>query len=263
MHSLKDLKKLKQKKYRDRWGLFLVEGKRICEEALRSDWPVEAACFSAAFDHDPEAEPFRRMLRNRNIKPEPLTDDQFRKMAETENPQGILLVMRKPSPGKIDKYLDPAFPLVLLLDGIRDPGNMGTIIRSADWFGLNLIISSSDSVDYFNPKTVRSSMGSLFHLHCLEADDISQTVSSLRNNHYTLVATSSQATGTSEDVPSDKPLALILGGEAEGVSDPLQKQADLHLTIPRFGKAESLNVAVAAGILLSQLVPRMSHGKFG
>ncbi|MBN2367184.1 MAG: hypothetical protein JXL67_13530, partial [Calditrichaeota bacterium] len=125
------------KKYRDKWRLFLVEGKRLCREALNSGWKIEKAFLREDFSLDSDSGLFGKILSERKIPLRMLKPDDFRKLADTENPQGIMLIVHKPAPREMREWLAAKPRILLVLDGIRDPGNMGTIIRSADWFGVS------------------------------------------------------------------------------------------------------------------------------
>jgi TrmH family RNA methyltransferase len=254
MHSLKDYRKLHLKKYRQKWGLFVAEGKRLCRDALQSGWQIQAAFMTPDFMRDPEWPDFQEKLAEHHIPVTALQDKDFRKLADTENPQGILFIIRINPATTESEYAKAAGSLILLLDGIRDPGNMGTIIRTADWFGIPLILSSSESVDFFNQKTVRASMGSVFRLTCHETPDLRQTILHLKNNGFSVIGTSPSASRTLQDLKIQLPVALVLGGEAEGITPEVQGILDFTVMIPRRGEAESLNVSVAAGILLHELV---------
>ena len=190
MRSFKDYQKLRMKKYRRDWELCIIEGKRLCEEGLLSDWIVEAAYITDSFVNDPFYLKLKKLFSRRKITPAILNLSDFKNLAETENPQGVLIVMKIPAQAQSMDALITKSKWVLLLDGIRDPGNMGTIIRTADWFGLPLIISSSDSVDFFNPKVIRSSMGSIFRVDCLEVQDMNRMLTSLKNNNFSIIGTS-------------------------------------------------------------------------
>jgi TrmH family RNA methyltransferase len=248
MHSLKDYRKLHLKKYRQKLGLFVAEGKRLCRDALNSGWEIRAAFTMPVFMQDQEWPFFQGKLAKNHIPHASLQEKDFRLLADTENPQGILFIVSIKPATVGPEHAKAADSPILLLDGIRDPGNMGAIIRTADWFGISLIISSSDSVDFFNQKTVRASMGSIFHVTCQETLDLRQTILSLRKKGYAIIS----------DLKIQSPLALVLGGEAEGITSAVQEILDFTVTILRRGKAESLNVSVAAGIIMHELVKMQS-----
>ncbi|GAB4372841.1 MAG: RNA methyltransferase [Calditrichia bacterium] len=252
--------KLRLKKYRRMWRLFLVEGVRLCEEALNSGWEIEAAYLTHQFLTQPRAEVFQKMLQNRGIKALEVDSDIFERLSQTETPQGILLIMKMPRLDLESILQGNGKRLVLVLDAISDPGNMGTLIRTADWFGADAVISSSQSVDLYNPKVVRASMGSIFHLDCIEEESIQKTLGLLKKTGFRILSTSAKQGQPLSEVQIQPPVALILGSEAHGLPQELKNAADMTLHIPKFGQAESLNVTVAGGILLNRLAEIIFRG---
>jgi TrmH family RNA methyltransferase len=252
MTSWKQYQKLKFKKYRQEWKLFLVEGKRLCQEAANSNWTIESAFIHESFQNDPSFSSFEKTISSKNLPLQILSPSNFDKLADTKNPQGILFVMRIPQPSDPQTESWLAQPIILLLDGIRDPGNLGTIIRTADWFGVNFIASSADAVDFYNSKTIRASMGSVFRVNCLELENLSDFIKILKKNQFTILATSPQSAKSMEQLQITFPVALLLGGEAEGISSELLELSSEIIQIKKYGQADSLNVAVAAGILLNR-----------
>jgi len=250
MAHWKQYLKLKYKKYRQEWKLFLVEGKRLCQEAIDSDWTVESAIISETFLNDPVYPALEKVITARNIPLQVLSASNFNKISDTESPQGIMLVMKIPPVAEPMKESWSEHPLILILDGIRDPGNLGTIIRTADWYGVNYIACSSDSADIFNSKTSRASMGSLFRVRCQEFSHLPDLVKTLKENRFMILATSPRASKLLEEIQVSFPMAILVGGEAEGISPALMKLSPEIIQIKKYGQAESLNAAVAAGILL-------------
>jgi TrmH family RNA methyltransferase len=249
--SWKQYARLKQKKHREELGLFLVEGVRLCREALLSEWPVQVAYFSESFRQSGDFTEFDTYFRQRRIPAHPVSDANLKKLSDTEHPQGIVLVMKmKPALPEDFSWLRKK-RFLLLLDGIRDPGDLGTILRAADWFGVEMVVTSPDSVDWYNPKVVRASMGAFFHVPFAEVADLIGFVEALQTRGIRVVATSIRNASLLNKVHISPPLAVVLGGEAQGVSSALLQKADLRVRIPRYGMAESLNVAVAGGIVLN------------
>lgn len=232
---------LKQKKYRVREGLFLVEGKRAVAEAKASCWAIDSYFYTKLPEgwEDPETSPQTYYH---------VTDAVFRKAADTEDPQGIGALVRMPEKSLRD--FAPEKGLVLVLAGIQDPGNAGTLIRSADAMGSVGVICLDGTVDLYNPKVVRSTMGSLFHLPVFTNVAVRELADWSRAGHVPLWAT---ALAGAEDVTrlAFPPCsALILGSEGNGVPEVLLAMADKKVKIPMYGHAESLNVAIAGSILL-------------
>ena len=191
----------------------------------------------------------RQHLEEKQIPLTILKNANFKKLSDTKHPQGIALVVDIPKYDIQELQLN-RINFLVILDGIRDPGNLGTIIRSADWFGAGAVILSEDCVELFNPKVIRSTMGSVFHLPVFEVKEIKQFLAKLKVNNFFTIAASVSAETDLEKIQVRKPVALILGGEVQGISSALQKEADAVVKIRKFGKAESLNVAQAGAIAL-------------
>ena len=167
-------------------------------------------------------------------------------VCDTHTPQGCAAVLRMQERSADGKRL-------VVMDGVQDPGNVGTIIRTADAAGLDGVLMSSACADPFSPKVLRATMGSVFHLPIRVTDALAPELASLRENGYTVI--SSQLDGMSfYDVPHPiERFALVIGNEGNGVTDAVKAEANLHLKLPMRGKAESLNAAVAAGIMMYEL----------
>lgn len=251
MHSWKHYKKLHQKKYRDEWNLFIVEGTRFCLEALQSNWKTEAAFINDNFLYHPSYQIFNNFFHQKQIVPQSLAEKEFKQLSMIQNPQGVLLVMQIPERYFDVKIISTKMNVVLLLESIRDPGNLGTIIRTADWFGIKLIIASSDCAEFFNPKCLRASMGSIFRVKCFEVNELNVWIQKLKNDDFFIVGTSPHTGQPLFRLKVRYPLAICLGGEANGISDNIQKSVDITTYIPKYGEGESLNVAVSAGILMN------------
>ncbi len=254
MYSWKHYKKLHLKKYRQERKSFIVEGKRLCLEAMNSHWSIEAAFVSEKFQRDAAFQEIYHRLINKNIPLSIISDKQFTQLSDTDTPQGILLVVHHPAPKSTEIEELMLYNIIILLDGIRDPGNLGAIVRTAHWFGVPAIFSSPDSVDFYNLKSVRASMGSLFQVYCTETEDLFAFINRLKRQHYTIIGTAASGGVEPDSGEITFPLALVMGSEAEGISTPLIPLIDRMITIKKFSNAESLNVAVATGILLDHLV---------
>lgn len=242
-NELKYYSSLLRKKERDSEGKFIAEGKRIVEEGLKSNFFCEIIiCTDEFLKKNP------LLTGNYSARTETVIEKDFHKLSDTEHPQGVLGVFYK-SPS--EKNL-PGSGLVVLLESVSDPGNAGTIIRNADWFGVSTVIFNEKSVDPYNLKVVRASMGSLFHLDVFETTNFTDNIRELKSHSYTIIC----ADMAGESVYDYKPApntALILSSEAFGPSQEVLKLADKIITIPQKGKAESLNVASASAVILSHL----------
>jgi TrmH family RNA methyltransferase len=240
---VKKIAELKLKKFRQETGTFFLEGKRAVEEAVHGDWGIEKLFFTM---------PYKKLweqLGGDAIDSYQVSDSVMAKMSSTENPQGIGAVVKiKPQPKLADFAWDKG--LVLVLDGVKDPGNTGTIIRTADAAGARAVILLSETAELFNPKVVRSTMGSIFHLPVFTNVTIEELVNWCQTEKLPLWATALEGAENLFKAKWPDRTVLVMGSEAQGVSPVLLAKADKKVCLPMFGKAESLNVAVAAGVCL-------------
>lgn len=237
---VKEWKKLLTKKGRDQSGNYMLEGAHLIEEALKSDDIIEIMVqnnFTAI-----EIEQLRKF-------PVTLISPEISQaISATETPQGIFAACKKRSAG-----VNPAVHRkLLLLDGVQDPGNIGTMIRTADAAGIDAVIFGERTGDLYNPKVIRSAQGSHFHLQT-ETGSLTEWIQKLKSADIPVYGTALEnASPFTEVTPTDS-FALIVGNEGAGVDPANLRQTDQNLYIPLYGKSESLNVAVAAGILLYHL----------
>jgi TrmH family RNA methyltransferase len=226
-------------------GAFLAEGVRLVEEALAANWPCQFVFYT-----DELSDRGRQLLdavRNRGIEADEVEGRLLRSVSDTETPQGVLAVLElsdRPIPNL------PTF--ILIPDSIRDPGNLGTLLRSADAAGVQAVILPPETTDAFAPKVVRAGMGAHFRLpiRSMDWDEIRRLTDSLKLN--VLLADMSGRSCWEADLRS--PLALIVGGEAEGATQPARELASQRVSIPMAGAAESLNAAVAGSVLMFEVV---------
>ncbi len=236
---------LKQKKYRQQRGLFLAEGLRTVEEAVRYG-SVESIFYTAIED-----ERTRSVLEEAAAQQVQLicvSEAVMKKIADTETPQGVLAVCRME---KISlEELLAGGRMLLVLDRVGDPGNIGTMLRTADAAGLGGLLLLKGCADIYAPKTVRASMGSLFHVPVLSGLSEEQFVSAAHKAGYELLVTCLDGADNLYQADLSGRLAFVMGNEANGVSAGLLAAADKRVFIPMQGRAESLNVAMAAGIVM-------------
>lgn len=237
---------LQEKKHRDRLGQFLAEGPHMIAEALSCGAAVRAVVYDAERGLPPElAEPLR--LCGKAVELVAASRAVVAKCAGTDSPPPAFAVVDKPSADRSALYRERGF--VVVLDGVRDPGNAGTIIRSADAAGADAVVLGRGCVDLYNPKVVRSTMGSLFHLPVLEGD-LAELLPEARSRGMKLAGTSLQAARGLYECDLTEPTWLLLGSEADGLSPLSLQQMDYGVLIPMKGRSESLNVAMAATIVL-------------
>ncbi|MEO8721082.1 MAG: RNA methyltransferase [Ginsengibacter sp.] len=240
---VKYIQSLSHKKFRDEEGVFVAEGPKIVSEFLLSENGV-CNIICAEKSWLTENEILIKQLNPNNIFE---TDDHWLKsISLLKTPNQVVAVFKKKPPIEIKEFSDK---ISLMLDDLQDPGNMGTIIRIADWFGIENIVCSDNSVDCYNPKVVQSTMGSLLRVNVLYTDLMFFIGKNKKINLY-----ASALSGLSVyDLPKITEGIILIGNESKGIQSDLLKVASTRITIPRFGRAESLNAAVASGIILSQI----------
>ena len=249
--ALKDLRALRLKKHRHAQGQALVEGARLVGAALGSDAEVAQLFWTEAFAASPAALPLKSALQRRGLPPTDLTGTQAEQLAETRHPQGVFAVVAQPRVAPDAQRL--LQPPILILDAIADPGNLGTLLRTADWFGLPTVWVSAESADVTSPKVLRAGAGAHFHLPTLWQGALPSLADRLAAGNTTLIgAVLDGAPLTAAALPGND-WALVVGSEAHGLSPFWRQRLDRALTIPGVGRAESLNAAVATGILLHYL----------
>ncbi len=250
--KLKELLKLKTKKGRSQQGKFLLEGLRLCEEALNSDWDVESILLTTSFEDKIKEKTFFGKLQKSKAKLIVMKTHDLQKLSDTVTPPGIMCVVRIRKI-QIEEIWKRSNNFILALDGIRDPGNVGTLIRTADAFGADGALLSNDTVELLNPKVVRSTMGSIFHLPVWDEVDLEKTLPELRKRNYKILGTDARKGKRLDSVDYSGNICILIGNEAEGLRENLLALSDELVHIPIYGKAESLNAAVAGGILLYEI----------
>lgn len=253
---VKYLVKLKNRRFREREGKFLIEGARFVEEALKSGWPVEGLVYSGDFPESGRWAGITAAAQRLDIRIITVTGKVMKELSSTETPQGVVALCGMKS-WRVEDILagrpgrgEGKNALVVVADGVSDPGNLGTIIRSADAFGADGAVLTRGTVDPYNSKVLRSTMGSVFHIPVAGGADPAGLYRDLTGKGVELLV------GVPEDgVPVSRldlcgPLALVVGSEAGGPSRELLSLPHKKATIPMPGGAESLNAAVAASIML-------------
>ncbi|MCA0757821.1 RNA methyltransferase [Paenibacillus sp. N4] len=239
---------LLDKKFRDRSGQFLIEGVHLVLEALKGGAGVTTIVYDAERGLPAELKQERAagiaVSGPEWVQASPAV---MSKCTGTDTPPPVFAVLPKLKTDRSALFRDGG--IVVVLDGVRDPGNAGTIIRSADAVGADAVVLGKGCVDLYNPKTVRSTMGSLFHLPIVEAD-LAELLPEAKVESVKLVGTSLQAQHTCYGYDWTQSTWLLLGNESEGLSQAVREQVDESVIIPMIGQAESLNVAMAGTVLL-------------
>ena len=239
-NEIKRIKSLQQKKFRDESGLFVVEGEKMVEEALRSGFEVEAV-----------------------YRKDEIGENAMSRITSLATPSPVLAVLKQPADHKIEDLsaLEPLLSeggLFLALDTIRDPGNLGTILRVADWFGINAVFASADTVDVFNPKVVQATMGAVFRvkMHYLDLPSLSRMILDRGGKVYGTFLDGENMYEKSLDNGTESPVAIVIGNEANGISQQMEALVSDRLYIPPYPAdspgSESLNAAIATAITIAE-----------
>lgn len=241
--EIKAVRKLQKRRQREKMQQYLIEGHHLVGEAIKANAPIQQiyATETAAKQGDYD---------NVTLISEEVADA----LRETTHSQGVFAVVAMPNEELVMDQLGSA---VLLLDGVQDPGNLGTIVRTADAFGYRDILLGEGTVDRYNEKTLRAMQGSHFHVN-MYTTNLEQTVPALQSVGYRIGATLLDETSTSirqSDLTMSGRWGLVLGNEGHGVSQAIADLSDVHLHIPMIGDAESLNVAIAGSVAMYQFPP--------
>lgn len=249
--KIKYTKSLLKSKGRNKEKKFIIEGYRILTLALECDARLEYVFINEEFEKKKEHSEFVALLQSKNIKIYKTTNKIFQEMVDTENTQGILGVL-KYKQRDLANNINSDDKFVLILDRIQDPGNMGTIIRTADSAGIDGIILLKGCVDIYNPKVIRSTMGSIFDMNIINATQ-DEAVDFLKENGFSIVSSYLQTDNFYHETSYDGKIALVIGNEANGINDELIASSDKLIKIPIYGSAESLNAAISAAILMYEI----------
>lgn len=246
---IKHIKKLKDKKERDLSNEYIIEGIKLIQEAMQENAKIKQIIIC---DDCEKTESIPKDLMYEIAKQECIyvTNKVFDSITEVMNPQGILAIIEKQSK---EIQIDDKQDIILALDDIQDPGNLGTILRTADSIGLTQILVSKGTADSYNPKVVRSTMGAIFRVKIIECEDLVKTLKEIKKHKFEIVVSSLQTDNSIYDINYHKKV-IVIGNEANGVKREIQDLADKKIKIPMLGKTESLNASVATGIILYEYV---------
>ena len=247
--TIKQIRKLKDKKYRDQNKEFIIEGIKLLKEAIQEKVKIKTivVCDDCEKNGTLDKKLLYEMAKYNCIY---VTEKVFNILTDVSNPQGVLAVVEKNNDINNINFDDD---LILILDNLQDPGNLGTIIRTIDSVNLKQIIVSKGSSDVYNPKVVRSTMGAIFRVKVLESENLQETIKEIKKHKFKILATDLNTNSSIYDEKYSK-CAIIIGNEANGVSKEILSLADKKIKIPMLGKTESLNASVATGIILYEYV---------
>ena len=241
---------LRRKRERESSGCFLAEGLRLCEEAARSDWGIRLCVFRGDLSESERGRRLLAKLHERGVPLHEVPEKEMARVATTVHAQGVLVVVERRRTS-LESLSFGAGPLVVTLDGVRDPGNVGTIIRAADWFAADAVLLCAGCADLYNPKTVRATAGALFHVPVVTRVSLPKAIARLRGDGFQSFAGTLDGKPWWEEWAGAESRLLVLGSEARGVSEGALAAVEARVSVPGLGRAESLNVAIAAGVLLA------------
>jgi RNA methyltransferase, TrmH family len=254
--EIKFLRSLQQKKNRDVEHKFLLEGWRPLHDALRSNFRIDYIAVLTEASQQPEHRPLFALARERGIIIKEIKELQLKQISDAVHTQGVIaLVNQQTEPFDAKSIQSSHF--IVACDRISDPGNLGTILRTCDWFSVDAVLLSEECVSLYNEKVVRSTAGSIFHVNVFENINLENALLNLKSEGFKVIVTALNGK-TLKAFSLPEKAVLLLGNEAQGVSPQLIQQADAVVSIPRYGKAESLNVGIACGIFLDHWRNRLN-----
>ncbi len=235
----------KKSKARNEENVFVVEGLRMFVEVPKDR--VEKVYVSESF--------YNKKKQDFDWKEFPyeiLSDSVFQYVSDTKTPQGVLSIIKQQK-YNIEELLEIQNPHFMVLDNLQDPGNLGTIVRTAEGAGANAVFLSRESVDIYNPKTIRSTMGSIYRMPVIYVDDLLQLLERFKEKGIKSYAAHLQGKNTYDKEDYRTGTAILIGNEGNGLRDEVSNKADIWVQIPMFGQVESLNAAIAASVLMFEV----------
>jgi TrmH family RNA methyltransferase len=252
--KVKELRELSRKKVRNGEGKFVIEGLRLTQEAVNSDFEIVEAMYTEDAASESAGKALVQRLRKKTPNVLQIPAREMKLIADTVTAQGFIAVVRRKvvAPDSVLRAENIQSVLVAF-DAVSDPGNLGSMIRTCDWFGVQGVLLGQNCVELNNPKVLRGTMGGVFHLPIAEEVDLLSFISRAKSMDYKAYVTDIAGETHFDHVRYPHKVLFIFGNEAWGVSDQVKKLADVRVAIRRYGSAESLNVGVACGIVLSAL----------
>ena len=235
----------KKSKVRNEEKVFVVEGLRMFVEVPKER--VEKVYVSETFYHKKKQE-----LNWEEVPLEILSDSVFKHVSDTQTPQGVMCIVKQKNQD-LDSLLDIENPHFMVLDNLQDPGNMGTIIRTAEGAGVDAVFMSRDCVDIYNPKTIRSTMGSIYRMPFIYIEEIVPLLEEFRKKGIKSYAAHLDGKNSYDQEDYCKGTAILIGNEGNGLRDEVAEKADIWVRIPMEGQVESLNAAIAASVLMFEV----------
>ncbi|MEA1986770.1 MAG: RNA methyltransferase [Candidatus Marinimicrobia bacterium] len=247
--TIKKIRELHQKKYRKIYKQFLISGLLSVEEAINSNYDIAEIYYTTSIVEKKNIDTIFKLAQKKNIPLYNIHHTDVKKVSTEISPQGIIAIVNEREFTFTDLNDN-----ILILDEIKDPGNLGTIFRIADWFGLGGLILLDGTVDPLNPKVVQSSMGSIFHLPFVIEKSYDKIIEHCKNNSLQILISNLHSGKNLQEINVEKKFALVIGNESRGISDIWNDYNFQNVYLKRLGKAESLNAGVATASMLSVML---------
>ncbi|MFA9423528.1 MAG: TrmH family RNA methyltransferase [Sedimentibacter sp.] len=249
--KIKYVRSLSSKKFRDEEHTFVVEGIKFANEALKEKADIKYVVISESALNKTEVNLFLECIKENSVDLIACDDNVFNSIADTINAQGVLAVINKKNYFWEETLKEYNF--IIMCDRIQDPGNLGTIIRTADAFGPAAVILNKGCVDAYNAKVVRASAGAIFRIPIIQSDLDFEILQELKQASFNIISTVVDSTQSFEDIICSDRICVIIGNEGQGVSQEIINESHMSITIKMSGRAESLNASIAAGISIYEI----------
>lgn len=250
--KIKEASDIKNKRSRFKHTAFIIEGPHLIETAIASGNKIQNVFFTDSFRAKKDGQKILREIAKKTDEIFEVTEHILNKLADTETPQGIIATASYDIKN-LEEIRFKSVPLIVAVDGVQEPGNLGAIIRTSDAAGADAVIILKGTCDAFMQKTIRATAGSIFNVPIIYAGT-DKFIEWLKSNGIMLIATALDSDKSIFDSDLEKPIAFVFGNEAHGISNEIKRKADLLLKIPIYGKAESLNVSASAAVCLYEAV---------
>jgi len=255
--KIKEALEIRNKRGRYKHAAFIIEGPHLIEMALASGHRIGEVFFTTAFSSKKDGQKILREIAKKTDEIFEITEQLMNKLAGTESPQGIIAIASYETKS-LEEIRFKSVPLIVAVDGVREPGNLGAIIRTSDAAGADAVIILKGTCDVFMQKTIRATAGSIFNVPIIYTGT-DKFIEWLQSNGIMLIATALDSGKSIFGAGLKNPIAFVFGNEAHGVSNEIKKKADLILKIPIYGKAESLNVSASAAVCLYEALRQRSN----
>ncbi len=251
------LKALTEPHTRKKHKAFLLEGATFVAEALEDEaWAVLMVALTPEFSETERGQSIISEAQRKRVQIVLMAPTLLEEISGTQTPQGVIAAVRQPQAERLERLKIPTVATALVLEGLQDPSNVGAVVRVADAVGALAVLYTKGTADPYAPKAVRASAGSLLHIPVVPVNSISEAVNWLKAKEFQIVGTVPEGGESVFEAKFGDRVAVLIGNEARGLSEEAKRSVDLSVTIPMVGKAESLNVAVAAGIVLYEILRR-------